>query len=411
MDFLLQEKLDFFSKLLTCSHDLYYWCYNPKLDLLSTNCPNVTLYEALFALSSCQDYLKEYMQTQHNPLILTDSAGLMWIASFECADGKIYRTHLIGPAFIADISVKTFEKKLSQGEYSLKTKNAILNILHSVPVLAITTYFQYGRMLHYTVTGEKIETSAFQYQSYEKENRDSEYLRPPKKLTISESHGTWAAEQNLMRMIEEGNLDYQDILNKISVTGSTGNFRIGDPLREAKDYMLAFIVLSSRAAMRGGLSPELSYTLSDFYIQSVEHSNHIAEIQEIGSTMYQDYVMRVHDLKMNSQRSRQIQECICYIQLHTEDDINIKNIATQFGYTEYYFSKKFKKEMGISINEYIRQCRIEHAKVLLKSTDETIEFISERLHFCSQSYFAETFRRYTDMTPVEYRLSGGTDLL
>ena len=405
MELSYQGKLDFFSELLTSSHTIYYWCYNAEMELLSSSCPDPSVYEALFALGGCRSYLTRYIQKERKPLILSDPVGMMWIVSFEITQEQITRIHMIGPVFIADISVKTFEKKLFQGDYSVKTKNSFMRILHSVPVISVTTYFQYGQMLHFTVTGEKIPTGAFQFQNPLTPDYAKNDSLPFQVRTISESHGTWAAEQELVRRIEDGNLNYQDAFDKVAITGSSGNFNLGDPLRQAKDYVLSFIILASRAAMRAGLSPELSYTLSDFYIQSVENAQLIPEIQEIGHTMYRDYITRVHDLKISSAKSRQVQECMNYIQLHTREEISIQDIAAQFGYTEYYFSKKFKKETGMSMKEYIKQSRISHAKLLLKSTDEPIQTISENLQFCSQSYFAETFRKYTGKSPGTYRLS------
>ena len=135
---------------------------------------------------------------------------MMWIVSFEITQEQITRIHMIGPVFIADISVKTFEKKLFQGDYSVKTKNSFMRILHSVPVISVTTYFQYGQMLHFTVTGEKIPTGAFQFQNPLTPDYAKNDSLPFQVRTISESHGTWAAEQELVRRIEDGNLNYQE---------------------------------------------------------------------------------------------------------------------------------------------------------------------------------------------------------
>lgn len=236
----------------------------------------------------------------------------------------------------------------------------------------------------------------------ETDNRE----QPPVDIRSSkDSHGTWAAEQELIRMVEEGNLEYQDAFDKIAITGSGGQFHLGDPIRQAKDYVLIFVVLCSRAALRAGLSPELAYTLSDFYIQSVENAASVSEIQETGHTMYQDYISRVHALKKNSHISKQIQDSCNYIQLHSSEKLNISDIANRVGYAEYYFSKKFKKEMGISVNEYIKETKINRAKIMLKTETSSIQDISEALNFCSQSYFAETFQKITGMTPGAYRSS------
>lgn len=56
-----------------------------------------------------------------------------------------------------------------------------------------------------------------------------------------------------------------------------------------------------------------------------------------------------------------------------------------------------------SINDYSKIARIEHAKVLLYTTNESATQIANRLHFCSGSYFAREFKKFTGQTPAEYR--------
>lgn len=368
----LQDKIHFFSELITCSHYLRYWRYDSKLNCVSSNCQEEMVYDALFSISGCKEYLRQYLVDAQKPLVLIDSMGLMWIATFERQDTKVMYTHIIGPAFIADISVQTLEKNLSGANYSIKLKNTFIKTLRALPVLSVNTYFQYGQMLHYTVNEEKIQISDFHFQIPPPETEGKEHLsiEPSSSKT---SHGTWTAEQELLRMVEEGNLDYQDAFNKISVTGSVGQFNLGDPFRQAKDYALVFVTLCSRAAMRAGLSPELAYTLSDFYIQSIENTSTIPETQEIGHVMYHDYVNRVHELKLNTHVSKQIQDSCNYIQVHSTEKLSIADIAEQVGYAEYYFSKKFKKEMGISVKEYIKQTKVNRAKIMLRTETVSIQ--------------------------------------
>ena len=66
-------------------------------------------------------------------------------------------------------------------------------------------------------------------------------------------------------------------------------------------------------------------------------------------------------------------------------------------------SQKFKKETGRNITQYIKERKIERAKMLLISSKQSIQEISDSLGFCNHSYFSETFRQVTGMTPGEFR--------
>lgn len=402
MEISLQNRIAFFSELLTCSHNILYWCYDPEMKLLNTDIPEAPVYDALLSVNGCKEYLQSYLEKNTKPIILSDEMGLMWSAVPELSGGHPTRIHIIGPIFISDISANTLEKHLAEKGYSVKVKKTFLELLHTLPILSITTFFQYGQMLYYTIREEKINMSEFHFQLSSPEHRSGRNV-PEKIRSSKETHGTWAAEQELYRMVTEGNLDYQAAWDKLSVTGSYSTFSLGDPLRHTKDMALVFIALTSRAAMYGGLTPELAYALSDYYIQSLESASTIPEIPEVLRVMFQDYVSRVHDIKENSHISRQIHDSCNYIQIHSTEKLTIANIAAQIGYSEYYFSKKFKKEMGISVNDYIKKVKVERAKIILRSETTSIQKISEALCFSNQSHFAETFHKITGMTPGEYR--------
>ena len=71
------------------------------------------------------------------------------------------------------------------------------------------------------------------------------------------------------------------------------------------------------------------------------------------------------------------------------------------GYTS--FRKQFKKHTGLSPLQYQNELRIQKAKELLRSTTQSIAEISFNLNFTSTEYFFTAFKRYTSMTPIQYR--------
>ena len=81
-----------------------------------------------------------------------------------------------------------------------------------------------------------------------------------------------------------------------------------------------------------------------------------------------------------------------------DEKLSIADVARRAGCADYYLSRKFKAETGISLNDYIKR-----TKPLLLSTDLNVQEICERLHFGSRSFFAETFREVTGTTPAAFR--------
>ena len=256
-------------------------------------------------------------------------------------------------------------------------------------------------MLHYAVTEKQISVSDLTY-------RDTDYKQPVSDITASSDiepvvHGSYEAEQEMLRMVREGDLNFEKKKQKLSLGGNIGKLSNSNDGRQFKNAMLVCIVLFSHAAIEGGLAPEVSMTLTDHYFQSVEACTSIQELKDISATMQSDFIRRVHKCRQNPDYSKPVRNCCDYIELHLEDPIVLSELAEQQGYTEYYLSRKFKNETGKTVKDYIREKRIDRAKFLLTNTDMSIHEISERLQFSSQSYFTENFRKAVGIHPTAFR--------
>ena len=95
--------------------------------------------------------------------------------------------------------------------------------------------------------------------------------------------------------------------------------------------------------------------------------------------------------------------CCDYIDTHPESELTLPTLAKKVGYTENYLARKFKAEMHMPINAYVRKARVHRGAMLLSSTAMSIQEIADRLHFCSRSYFAEAFQKETGVSPSEFR--------
>lgn len=314
------------------------------------------------------------------------------------------RNHLHGNRFSIQYDLKKeIKAQLDQKQLSVSITRKFTVFLKELPVISINRIFEYAVMFYYCITGEKIAVSDLHYQIPEEKNSENQLENKN-----SEVHGTYEAEQEMLRMVRKGDLNYREHMSKISMTGRIGKLSNDGSIRQLKNTVLVCVILFSRAAIEGGLSPEISYTLTDNYFQSIESCSSISELMDISHTMQADFIERVHKCRQNKNYSAEIRACIEYIDFHLVEDINISVLARETGYADYYLSKKFKKETGLSIKDYIRDKRIERAKFLLAKTKESVQKIGEQLHFCSQSYFTETFHKEVGMTPTEYRIYART---
>lgn len=397
----IEQRVKYLRELLTCFNNLYFSEYDSDFNLVYTS----SEYQDAIHIFLSMDMNKGEFNSKNNryqgkPTLFTNSIGMTWTTDVEIKDGEIFKYHLLGPVFLDDIPLYKIEKELQRLQITTVIKREMISIIQQLPIVPLLRMFEYGIMLHYCLTGARISNSDFMFQDFKLSPNDYE------DDTIAERSGTFLLEQKLMQFVEEGNINYHKEKNKLMSNARIGKLANADYIRLTKNAVIIYVALCTRAAIRGGMPVETAYLLSDRYIQNVEDCTTIAEINEINTKMYDDFVNRVHMIKSNSGISPQIQECCDYISLHIQEKLNIHEMASRVGYTDYYLTKKFKQETGLSIREYAAQKKIERAKDLLKQHDLNIQDISDRLGFSSQSYFGDLFHKSTGMSPGEFRMRG-----
>ena len=94
---------------------------------------------------------------------------------------------------------------------------------------------------------------------------------------------------------------------------------------------------------------------------------------------------------------------ICDILIYIDDNIGnkiaIEDLEKRFFYNRYYIMKLFKKEMNITLINYINSIRIYRSITLIKETSNNLLSIAFKCGFYSIEYFSETFRKITGVNP------------
>ena len=94
---------------------------------------------------------------------------------------------------------------------------------------------------------------------------------------------------------------------------------------------------------------------------------------------------------------------INYINQNIKYKINIQNIADNFYFNRFYIMKLFKKELGISINEYINKKRIYDSLTQIKNTNDSFLTVALDNGFNSLEYFSESFKNVIGTSPRTYK--------
>ncbi len=92
-----------------------------------------------------------------------------------------------------------------------------------------------------------------------------------------------------------------------------------------------------------------------------------------------------------------------YIRANFARNISVESMAEMMGMRPESFIRAFKKAFRVSPHSYLLEWRINEAKNLLLMSTLSIKEISVKVGFPNPAYFGMLFRRYTSMTPGEYR--------
>lgn len=131
--------------------------------------------------------------------------------------------------------------------------------------------------------------------------------------------------------------------------------------------------------------------------------NDVEEMQNVLRKQL-NIIMEYHRSKKQNKGNHVVEEATVFIHENLYDSkLSLKMISASVFSNESYLSRVFKKEMGVSLIEYITQKRIEESIRLLDTTDYKAYEIAEKIGFRDPHYFSICFKRYTGKTIKEYK--------
>jgi len=119
-------------------------------------------------------------------------------------------------------------------------------------------------------------------------------------------------------------------------------------------------------------------------------------------------------IELLADASRQSNETVCtappwlrqareMIIEHFPETLQLTKIAAAVGVHPVYLATAFRQKFGITIGEFVRKLRIEHACIELSKGDLPLATIALQAGFVDQSHFSKVFKLYVGTTPAKYR--------
>ena len=403
---------------LYASDRLGVWCFGTGRELFITTVPRQREMEKLLEIGGVLDYAFARREEGPVPSIYSDPSGLIWIPEWAYLPAGGALLILLGPMVMKHTGDDLILHRLNQMELSVEDKRTCLSALDGIPVVGFSTAVRFAQMLHYTIYDENLTDGTYRFEGQQQETpqeaeRAAKQETPP--VTGAALHSPksdykrmLSVEDVLLHSLAEGVNAFTDTENAQggSSQGELLDFDLKDPLRTVLDNMIIFTGLCSRSAIHAGVPAAAAKETERSYVHRMEMCGDAAELAYINMEMYGAFVKLVQELKTEDGFSRAIRECRDYIRRNCTRPLKLDEIARHVGYSEYYLTRKFTRETGQKLSDYIRDVRIDLAKGLLLTTSKDIQTISEELQFGSRGYFDRCFTKATGMSPARFRESG-----
>ena len=212
---------------------------------------------------------------------------------------------------------------------------------------------------------------------------------------------TYQDERLLLDMVREGNV--RDALARTrDMDGDVGKLSNND-LEHWKNLMVVAITLCARAAIEGGVAPYVAYRVSGFFISKGTGCDDVFQIIALRNQAVEELTRLVSERKNRRHTSSYTDKCKDYVRKHFREKIYLEEIASSLNISESYLYRRFKKETGMRLQDYIIQIRLERAANLLLYSNESLPRIAEYVNFPSQSYFGKMFKEKYGLTPRQFR--------
>lgn len=220
--------------------------------------------------------------------------------------------------------------------------------------------------------------------------------------------------ENEQTAAKEQTVDYQKLMEedirRRDFAGLWKNFRnLQNKIREESldsqmyvKFLFSELVQKLFKEMQGHNSMQLKEV-----IEAIYQAGNFTAVCSIAERCIQEFEKSCSQHKDGSRGD--VEQVKQYIARHVDEDLGIERLAAQVYLSQGYLSYIFKKETGMNLSRYIRQCRMERAKELLKETNMKIVQICEKVGFSNVSYFCQNFREYCGVSPERYRKGEGVD--
>lgn len=174
-------------------------------------------------------------------------------------------------------------------------------------------------------------------------------------------------------------------------------------METVKSRVVELASLLSRAAIEGGASADTILKINNMFLKSVQQILSLEDLCYKLQELVEIFTESIFVTPPHAKNNEIVKKAMAYISENFSSNITLEDVARHVHLNPAYFSTIFKQSCGSSFKEYLNMVRIEESKRLLANTDYSVVDIAVATGFMDQSYFSKVFKKYTGLTPKQYR--------
>ncbi|EHO07817.1 hypothetical protein HMPREF9714_02415 [Myroides odoratimimus CCUG 12901] len=143
-----------------------------------------------------------------------------------------------------------------------------------------------------------------------------------------------------------------------------------------------------------------------------EHNNHTQDyliirqcISILLNLVARNLILHDYEQVNENRKAQDIMKMITYIQQHIghKEKLTLEALANEFSISKNYLGEYFKKQTGISLQDYILDYKLKLVETRLKYSNTRLKEIAFELGFNDESHLSKLFKKYKQMTPSQYK--------
>jgi two-component system response regulator YesN len=195
--------------------------------------------------------------------------------------------------------------------------------------------------------------------------------------------------------------DYHGAFNQYqNLMTEMGIFQNGNGLKAAKEYLKQLSTVVNHNINRF-FNNKIILAETNSVHQAIERIHQMDELELYAANFIKETVESI-SLHKESRDQKMVNMVKDYIKQKYTKDIGLNEVADYIGFSPFYLSKWFKKLEGMSFKDYLIQIRIEKAKHLIRETRKTIQEVAYEVGYTDPSYFSKAFKKVVGISPKEF---------